>query len=120
MRMGVVLMQRVNVVRVVCSVIGVGLACSVHASDLPDIKLSIKNHQFTPAEIVVPAKQKVRFVIENQDDSAEEFESYELNREKVVPAKSVVNIYIGPLEPGRYPFVGEFHQDTAKGVVVVK
>ena len=26
----------------------------------------------------------------------------------------------GPLEPGEYRFFGDFHQDTAKGVLVAK
>jgi hypothetical protein len=29
-------------------------------------------------------------------------------------------VRIGPLDPGRYEFMGEFHADTAKGVVVAE
>jgi hypothetical protein len=29
-------------------------------------------------------------------------------------------VFIGPLEAGRYPFFGDFHQETAQGVLVVK
>jgi hypothetical protein len=29
-------------------------------------------------------------------------------------------VWIGPLKPGRYPFMGEFNQATAKGVVIVE
>ena len=56
----------------------------------------------------------------SQDATAEEFESYELNREKVVPPKGQVTIFVGPLEPGRYPFFGDFHKETAKGVLIAK
>lgn len=28
-------------------------------------------------------------------------------------------IYIGPLSPGRYDFFGEYHPNSAKGVVIV-
>jgi hypothetical protein len=73
-----------------------------------------------PAEITVPARKKLKLVIENQDATAEEFESYELNREKVVPPKGRVTIFVGPLEPGRYPFFGDFHKETAKGVLIAK
>lgn len=85
-----------------------------------EVRLAIRDHQFVPAEITVPARTKVKLVIENQDATAEEFESYELNREKVVPPKGQVMIFVGPLEPGRYPFFGDFHKETATGVLIAK
>ena len=83
-------------------------------------RLTIRDHKFEPAEIVVPAGQKVKLFIENLDSTPEEFESYELNREKVVPAKSTVFIFVGPLQAGRYPFFGDYNRDTAKGVLIAK
>ncbi len=85
-----------------------------------EARLTIRAHRFEPSELVVPAGRKVKLVIDNQDDTAEEFESYELNREKVVPPKGQVSIYVGPLQPGRYPFFGDFHKDTAQGVLIAK
>lgn len=86
----------------------------------PEVTLVIKDHQFTPSEVRVPAKVKVKLIIDNQDATAEEFESKELKREKVVPPRSKVALFIGPLAPGRYPFVGEFHEATARGVVIAE
>jgi hypothetical protein len=37
-----------------------------------------------------------------------------------VPPKGKITILVGPLEPGRYPFFGEFHKETAKGVLIAK
>jgi len=85
-----------------------------------EARLVIANHKFEPAEITVPAGKKVKLIIDNQDATAEEFESYELNREKVVPPKAQVTIFVGPLQPGRYPFFGDFHKDTAQGVLIAK
>jgi Cupredoxin-like domain len=31
-----------------------------------------------------------------------------------------VTIYIGPLSPGRYPFFGDFHAETARGTIVAE
>ena len=90
------------------------------AAEDTDVRLVIREHKFVPAEITVPARKKIKLVIENQDATAEEFESDELNREKVVPPKGKITIFIGPLEPGRYPFFGEFHKETAKGVLIAK
>lgn len=83
----------------------------------PVIEIRIENHLFVPSEVRVPANQKVRLVIINADPTPEEFESYELNREKVVLGNSKTIIYIGPLAPGTYPFFGEFNPKTAQGVV---
>jgi plastocyanin len=85
-----------------------------------EARLVIRGHKFEPTELTVPAGKKVKLVIENQDDTAEEFESYELNREKVVPPKGQIIVYVGPLEPGRYPFFGDFHKDSAQGVLIAK
>jgi hypothetical protein len=85
-----------------------------------DYVLVIKDHQFQPAELSVPAGKKIKIVIENRDASPEEFESHSLNREKLIAANGSVSIYIGPLTVGRYPFYGEFNEATAQGVIVAK
>ncbi len=85
-----------------------------------DYVLVIKDHQFQPAELSVPAGKKIKIVIENRDTSPEEFESHSLNREKLIAANGSVSIYIGPLTVGRYPFYGEFNEATAQGVIVAK
>lgn len=85
-----------------------------------EFTLVIKDHIFIPAEIKVPAGQKIKLVVDNQDSSAEEFESHELNREKVIPGKTKANIYVGPLKPGRYPFFGEFNEKTARGALIAE
>jgi len=91
----------------------------LHAQD-PEFRLVIKDHKFEHVEIIVPAGKKVKLIIENKDATAEEFESYELNREKVVPANGQVPLFVGPLKPGRYPFFGDFNKDTAKGVLIAQ
>jgi plastocyanin len=82
--------------------------------------LVIKNHRFEPAELKVPAGQRVKLVVHNQDATPEEFESHTMNREKVVPAGAKATVYIGPLKPGRYEFYGEYNEATAKGVVIAE
>ena len=86
----------------------------------PTIEVVIENHLFYPADVVIPAFQKVRLLVTNRDATPEEFESYELNREKVIPGNSKAVIFIGPLAPGIYPFFGEFNPKTAQGRVRVE
>ena len=85
-----------------------------------DLTLILKDHKFTPTEIKVPANKRVLLIVVNDDATPEEFESHALRVEKVVPGKSKGIVRIGPLKPGRYPFVGEYHESTAKGVVIAE
>lgn len=79
----------------------------------------LKSHLFYPAEMTIPSNKKIKLVIDNQDDSIEEFDSFSLNREKVLFPKRKSIIYIGPLTPGRYDFFGEYHPSSARGVIIV-
>jgi plastocyanin len=94
-------------------------AGAAHAADF-EATLAIRDHKFEPAELTVPSGAKIKLSIENHDATPEEFESHELNREKVVTGNGTIIVFIGPLDPGRYPFFGDFHQETAQGVLVAK
>jgi plastocyanin len=96
------------------------LALSATAARAADLTLTLKDHKFSPSEIKVPANQRVTITVINNDATPEEFESSALKVEKVIPGKSKGVVRIGPLKPGRYPFVGEYHESTAKGVVVAE
>lgn len=85
-----------------------------------DYELVIKDHRFIPETLEIPAGQKVKIVIDNQDATPEEFESYELNREKIIQGNGKGIIFVGPLKAGTYPFFGEFNMDTAKGQIIAK
>jgi hypothetical protein len=95
------------------------LPFAAYAADV-DYTLVIKEHRFQPSELTVPSGKKIKLLIENQDATPEEFESHELNREKVIAGHASVSLYIGPLDPGRYPFNGEFNEATANGIIVAK
>lgn len=96
------------------------MSIPVAAADRPSFLITIKDHKFSPAEITVPAGQQIELVVENQDSTPEEFESHELRREKIIPPNGKIKILVGPLKPGTYPFVGEFHEDSAQGKLIAK
>jgi hypothetical protein len=83
------------------------------------IALSIKNHRFQPAEISAPAGKLITLRIKNLDATPAEFESVSLRVEKVIAANSEGVVNIRALQPGRYNFFDDFHQE-AKGVLVVQ
>ena len=86
----------------------------------PIFEIEIRDHLFHPEKLVIPANTKVKLIVHNRDATPEEFESYELNREKVIMGGRKANIFIGPLAPGVYPFFGEFNPKTAQGTVVAQ
>ena len=90
------------------------------AARADDYVLTIKDHHFSPASMTIPAGQKVKLTIVNKDGTPEEFESYELNREKVVDGNSRIVVFVGPLDPGTYPYFGDFHKDLANGQLMAK
>ncbi len=82
--------------------------------------LALNNHRFSPAEIHVKANTPTTVTLTNNDDQAEEFDSSTLRIEKIVTGHSTGTMRWRPLAPGRYPFMGEFHSETAQGVVVAE
>jgi len=86
----------------------------------PVVEIKIRNHLFYPSTVSVPASTKVKLLVINEDNTSEEFESYELNREKVIMGKQKAVIFIGPLAPGEYLFFGEFYPQTAQGKVIAR
>jgi hypothetical protein len=82
--------------------------------------LTIKDHRFEPAELRIAADKPATLVVKNLDATPEEFESKPLRIEKIVPASSEATFQLRPLKPGRYKFFGEFHEDSAKGEVIVE
>lgn len=93
---------------------------SMASAETPEFTIEIRNHLFEPSELTVPANTKIRLIVHNLDPSPEEFESYELNREKIIMGNSNSKIFIGPLAPGEYPFFGEFNPKTAQGKIIAE
>jgi plastocyanin len=96
------------------------LATTAHAADPKSIPLTIENNRFSPEEIKVKAGEPFVLVVTNKDKGPEEVESKDLRIEKVVPAGKTLNIRVRALKPGTYPFVGEYHESTAKGRIVAE
>ncbi len=86
----------------------------------PEQHLSIKDHVFNPNDLTVPAGQKIKLIIKNEDSSSAEFESEDLNREKVVPANKEVTVYLDPMTAGTYTFFDDFHRTTTTGTITAQ
>src|ERR1035437_4404309 len=87
------------------------------AARADDYVLSLKDHQFSPAELVLPANQKIKLIVKNLDATPAEFESADLNREKVVDANASITVFLGPMDIGIYSYFDDFHRDTTSGTI---
>lgn len=97
-----------------------GTAPTGALADTPVYEIAIKNHRFEPEELTIPSDTKVKLVVKNLDPTPEEFESYDLNREKIIRGRKEAVIFIGPLDAGTYGFFGEFNPKTAQGRIIVE
>jgi len=95
-------------------------AVSYADEDVVVLKISIQDHRFSPTELHAPAGKPLSIAVTNNDDSTEEFESYDFDREQRIKGKETGIVKLGPMKPGRYPFFGDFHRKTAQGVLVVE
>lgn len=90
------------------------------SAETPTFEISIKDHVFEPKSVEIPSGTKAKLIVHNLDATPEEFESYDLNREKIVPGGGKISLFVGPLEPGEYKFFGEFNEATAQGKIIVR
>ena len=96
------------------------LLCGFSASTADQsASITKSGHKFSPSTVTVKAGEKVALSITNAGSDAAEFESSELNREKVIQPGKTVTIYVGPLAPGSYPFFDDF-DSAASGTIVAK
>ncbi|HEX3576795.1 MAG TPA: cupredoxin domain-containing protein [Rhodopila sp.] len=107
-----------GVVRLVFVFTALCLARTASADEPVTISVTLRDHRFSPSEIHVTTGKPTILKIRNEDDTAEEFDSTALKVEKIIAAGGSATIRLRPLGPGRFPFMGEFHPDTARGAVI--
>jgi cupredoxin-like protein len=100
-------------------VVAFALPSFVRAEDTV-IDLRFENRRFSPQTITAPANQPIKIKLLNASKETIEFESFKLNREKVVGPGETITIFLPALKPGRYDFYDDFHQDVPEGTILIK
>jgi plastocyanin len=93
---------------------------TARAEEMYSTTITIRNHRFEPSEIHVAAGRRILLTVVNADPLSEEFDSTALKIEKVIAGRSEGSVRLQPVAPGRYPFIGEYHADTAQGVLIAE
>jgi plastocyanin len=94
------------------------VAAAARADDAVLLSITIKDHQFDPAELHAPPGKAIAIHVKNLNSIVSEFESSDLHFEKIVPVGNEAVVYVRALQPGRYNFYDDFHHDT-QGFLVV-
>jgi hypothetical protein len=95
------------------------LLAGVARAEEVTVPLAVHDGGFDPAQVKTPSGAKVRLEVSNETSSAIEFESFELNRERVVQPGQKVAVYLSGLSAGQYQFFDDFHPER-KGVLVAE
>ena len=90
------------------------------AADPAEIPLVIEKNRFQPDVIKVKANAPFVLIITNKDKGPEELDMLQPRIEKVIPGGKTVKLKMPALKPGTYPFVGEYHAETAKAKIVAE
>ena len=98
-------------------VIGCALFLMAGRAYADDYVLTLKDHKFSPQQLVIPAGKKIRITVKNMDITPAEFESYDLNREKIVKGGQEISVLLGPLDSGVYAYFDDFHKATTTGTI---
>lgn len=89
-------------------------------ADAPSFSIEFHDGKLTPVLIQVPANTPVRIELNNTGKTPAEFESHELHIEKVVVPNSKSVVVLRPLDPGKYGYFDDFHEDAPRGVLIAK
>jgi plastocyanin len=98
---------------------GLSAAYAEDAATDDNYTITLNNNVFTPAELTVPAGQKIKLKVKNLQSNNAEFESEDLGREKLVGPDKEITVLVGPLAAGKYMYVNDFHREST-GIIIAK
>lgn len=113
-------LSKAVILAAVTALLPIAATGTANAQAATEIQLSYKEKKFEPAEISAPANSPIVIKLKNLDTKPMEFESKALKIEKVVAGASDATINVRAQKPGRYEFVDEYNEKTARGALVVK
>ena len=115
----------VGPVRCIVPVLMLGMAFAFAAGSAParaddtvQLSITMKDHQFDPAELHAPHGKTIAIHVKNLNPIVSEFESSDLHFEKIVPAGTEAVVHVRPQQPGKYNFYDDFHHQT-QGYLIV-
>ncbi len=106
-----------------CTLLALGAwaaAPGAQASELLTFAITAKDGRLEPAQLQVPAGQRIKLTLHNAGTSPVEFENLNLRVEKVLAPGASSFVVTPPLKPGTHEFIDEFHPATGKMQLIAK
>ena len=100
--------------------VGLTTLASVARSDETPPQINFTNGHFEPAAFKIPAGTPLKLKVTNQGNAPIEFESFELNRERVVQPGQTITVQLPKLDPGQYHFFDDFHHEVPQGTITAQ
>jgi cupredoxin-like protein len=100
--------------------VALGLGAPGRADDDSVPVIRFQDGSFDPPDLVVKARAPFRLRVVNANKDPIEFESFELNRERVVQPGQEIVVYLPALDPGTYPYFDDFHHDSGQGTITAR
>jgi plastocyanin len=111
--------RNLAIVAIAVGSLGIAAFSSARAEDQqPQLKFA--DGHFEPASLNIAAGTPTKLTVTNQSKSAIEFESFELNRERVVQPGQTITVKLPKLNPGQYHFFDDFHHEVAQGTITAQ
>jgi hypothetical protein len=82
------------------------------------IEIQFVGHKYIPQIVRVQAGAPFTIRVTNSSRDRIEFESFKLNRERVIEPGQTVVLRLPALRPGSYDFYDDFHQDVPEGEII--
>ena len=95
------------------------LSPAVRADDAHQ-QIKYADGHFEPATFKVSAGTPIVLTVSNQATAPIEFESFELNRERVVQPGETITVKLPKLDPGQYHFFDDFHREVPQGTITAQ
>ncbi|HEY3301978.1 MAG TPA: cupredoxin domain-containing protein [Candidatus Binatia bacterium] len=101
---------------VVFSLVALATFTSAASAPVDDVvELRFEHRRFAPQTITVPANRPFKIKIVNASKEAIEFESFKINREKVIGPGETIVVPMPALKPGSYDFYDDFPLGCSRG-----
>lgn len=93
-----------------------------YASDAsaPVVEIHFAKGHFEPATLTVRSGSAFIIKVVNLSNERIEFESFKLNREKVVEPGGTIQVKVPALRPGAYDFFDDFHDKVPEGSIIAR
>jgi len=95
---------------------------ATYASDSagPVVEIHFADGHFVPEKLSVQAGSPFVIKVVNLSSERIEFESFKLNREKVVEPGKTILVKVPALRPGTYDFFDDFNEKVPEGSIVAQ